>query len=69
MEEVNIDRRSVICDPLLKQLCVLGLLCLNFSLLGQFVGFTIILSASLLTAVASICWFEKGSESRPNVQA
>lgn len=55
-------------DPLLKQICILGLLCLNFSLLGRFVGFTILLLASLLLAITSIFWSEKGSRLRPTVE-
>ena len=65
MGEDNTGRWCIFHDPLLKQFCVLGLLFLNFSLLGKFVGFTLLLSTSLLIAVASICWPEKGSELHP----
>ncbi len=63
------ERRRFVHDPLPRQLCVLVLLCLNFVLLGQFVGFTVLLSASLLVAIAAICWNEKGSELRGNMEA
>lgn len=65
VREDSTKRWRAFHDPLLKQICVLGLLCLNFSLLGKFVGFTLLLSTSLLTAVASTCWPEKGSELHP----
>jgi hypothetical protein len=65
VRENSTKRWRAFHDPLLKQFCVLGILCLNFSLLGKFLGFTLLLSASLLIAVASICWPEKGSELHP----
>ena len=65
VREDSTKRCRAFHDPLLKQFCVLGILCLNFSLVGKFVGFTLLLSASLLIAVASICWPEKGSELHP----
>lgn len=55
-------------NRLLRQLCTLGILCLNFSLLGRFVGFTLLLFASLFVAVAGICWFERGSVWRPRLE-
>ena len=63
--EGSIGRRRLFHDPLSRQLCILGLLGLNFSFLGQFVGFTILLSASLLFVVAGVCWVKKSSELRP----
>jgi hypothetical protein len=63
--EDSTKRRRAFHDPLVRHICVLGILCLNFSLLGKFVGFTILLFASLLIAVASICWPERGSELHP----
>ena len=64
VREDSTKRWRAFHDPLLRQTCVLGILCLNFSLLGKFVGFTLLLFASLLIAVAGICWSEKGSEWR-----
>ncbi len=63
------ERKRFVHDPLPRQLCVLGLLCLNFVLLGQFVGFTVLLSASLFVAIAAICWNENGSELRDKIEA
>ena len=43
-------------DTLLRQLCTIGILSLNFALLGQFVGFTLLLSASIIIAVGASFW-------------
>ena len=51
--------------PLLGQICILGLLCLNFCLLGKFVGFTILLVVSLLMTIACICWSRRGFGAGP----
>jgi hypothetical protein len=56
------EARGAIRDPLVRQVCILGILCLNFALLGQFVGFTLLLFASLLVAVAGIYWPQKDAE-------
>ena len=61
------ERWHIIHDPLLRQFCVLGILFLNFIFLGKFVGFTLLLFASLLIAVAGVCWSEKGSELYPEM--
>ena len=59
------EREPIKNDPLVRQICILGLLCLTFGSIGQFVGFTVLLFASLLITVANICWSERGSWSRP----
>ena len=58
------EREPIKNDPLVRQICILGLLCLTFGSIGQFVGFTALLFASLLITVANIYWSERGSWSR-----
>lgn len=63
------ERGSFGYNRLLKQLCVLGLLCTNFILLGRFVGFTLLLSTSLLISLAATCWSGRGARMRPSLGA
>lgn len=58
------EREPINHDPMVRQICILGLLCLTFGSIGQFVGFTVLLFASLLITVASICWSRRGFWSR-----
>ena len=62
------ERRRMRHDTPLVQLCILGLLCFNFALLGRFVGFTLLLCASLLIAIVAICRPEKHPELQPSVE-
>ena len=62
------ERRRAHHNTSLAQLCVLGVLCFNFALLGRFVGFTLFLCASLLIAILAICWPEKHPEFQPSVE-
>ena len=57
--EGRTGRRHILHDPLTRQICILGLLCLNFGLLGQFVGFTLLLFVTVVFAALGICWLEK----------
>ena len=58
------EREPINHDPLVIQVCILVLLCLTFGSIGQFFGFTVLLFASLLITVASICWSRRGFWSR-----
>ncbi|MEP4627173.1 MAG: hypothetical protein ABJR46_16255 [Tateyamaria sp.] len=55
------EREPIDHDTLVRQVCILGLLCLTFGSIGKFVGFTVFLFASLLITVASIFWSQRGS--------
>lgn len=56
-------------DTLLRQLCIIGILSLNFALLGQFVGFTLLLSASIIIAVGASLWSSNSSALHHSVEA
>ena len=56
-------------DTLLRQLCTIGILSLNFALLGQFVGFTFLLSASIFIAVGASFWSSNSPVLHHSVEA
>ncbi|WP_341235557.1 hypothetical protein [uncultured Sulfitobacter sp.] len=69
IENDGSTRRRFVDNKLLKQLCLLCLLCVNFILLGRYVGFTLLLFPSLFVAVAGICWSGRGVTMHPSPAA
>ena len=51
----------------IKMVTVVGLLAMNFLLLGAFTGFSILLLLSVLLAITSCIWWFGGDVSKPGI--